>query len=99
MNALLKVEATKCEVCNVQRALPKEDLPGSDVLASSDSSDIPLVNSEVIKVKLLLLFFASLLFYYQVLRESSNVFSLMYRGHFALELLVPEISNNLNGRK
>ena len=55
MNALLKVEATKCEVCNVQRALPKEDLPGSDVLASSDS-DIPLVNSEVIKVKLLLLF-------------------------------------------
>ena len=55
MNALLKVEATKCEVCNVQRALPKEDLPGSDVLASSDS-DIPLVNSEVIKVKLILLF-------------------------------------------
>ena len=43
-----KVEATKCEVCNVQRALPKEDLPSSDV--SSDSSDIPLVNSEVIKV-------------------------------------------------
>ena len=71
-----KVEATKCEVCNVQRALPKEDLPGSDVLASSDS-DIPLVNSEVIKVKLLLLFFVSLLFYYHVLRESSNVFSLM----------------------
>ena len=43
-----KVEATKCEVCNVQRALPKEDLPSSDV--SSDKSDIPLVNSEVIKV-------------------------------------------------
>ena len=49
LNGLLKkVEATKCEVCNVQRALPKEDLPSSDV--SSDSSDIPLVNSEVIKV-------------------------------------------------
>jgi len=45
-----KVEATKCEVCYVQRALPKEDLPGSDVLASSDS-DIALVNSEVIKVE------------------------------------------------
>ena len=55
LNGLLKkVEATKCEVCNVQRALPKEDLPSSDV--SSDSSDIPLVNSEVIKVCNSLLF-------------------------------------------
>lgn len=36
-----KVEATKCEVCNVRRPLPKEE---------SSEEDIQLVNSQVIKV-------------------------------------------------
>ena len=38
-----KVEAHKCEVCNMERVLPKENQEETD-------NDIQLVNSEVIKV-------------------------------------------------
>ena len=61
-----KVEATKCEVCNVQRALPKEDLASSDIVAggAGSDSDIQLVNSEVIKVTVSYLIYRTISFLY-----------------------------------
>ena len=52
-----KVETTKCEVCNVQRALPKDKEDSQRPPAKAEESpppssgDIQLVNSQVIKVK------------------------------------------------
>lgn len=47
-----KVEATKCEVCSVQRVLPKEDSEATAASAANDQEDEvgEAVNSQVIKV-------------------------------------------------